>query len=736
MASELEIKSIAQPATLGDRAEAQGQMAPPLILQYWQILLRWKWIILGLMVASVVVGLVANFLATPQYTATTRIEIAQSQANVTQIEGVKQAESETALQFYNTQYSLLGSRSVAERVSRALSLPQNDAFFDAHNANPSAQAGLVEVRVRAQKQADKPSRERIVLLLLQKNISISPLRGSSLVDISYTSASPQLSAKIANMWAQQYVESRIAQRFDSTAVGTAYLEGKLAELKAKLETSERDVVNYASQKGIVAINKSTGVDGKTQVQTTLAAADLEALNSMLARAKADRISAESRRQYSASGSNSESLGNVAISSLRQRRAEVASEYAKMMVQFEPGYPAARALKEQVDNLDASIAREVSRVQSSRSSEFNEAVQRENALQQRVNSLRSTLDTQQRDSIQYNIFQREADTNRELYDSMLQRYKQIGVAGIGTNNISVIDTAKVPERPSSPRLIINLALSILAGLALSAAAAFILEQIDEGLRDPTQVNRLLHLPLLGSTPDINDNDSLAMLRDAKSELSEAYLSVQSNLAFSTDHGVPRSFMVTSTRPAEGKSTSSLAIATVLGRTGKKVLLIDGDMRSPSIHSNLNMDNTQGLSNFLAGENDWQRLVQPTGQKGLSILPSGPLPPSAAELLSSDRMLMLIGALGAHYDHVVVDAPPVLGLADAPLLSRAVEGCIFVIEAEGVAVRGLKASIGRLQSVNAHLFGAILTKLRNQQSGYGYGYGYGYSYGANDDVKAKA
>jgi polysaccharide biosynthesis transport protein len=558
-----------------------------------------------------------------------------------------------------------------------------------------------------------------------------------LVDVSYSSASPVLSAQIADTWAQQFIASSMDRRFASTADARSFLEGRLADLRARLEQSERELVEYASSKSIVTLSRSTGADGKTTTERTLIAADLEVLNAALADATADRISAESRAR---TGADKETISDPLIASgatsqLRQKRAEVAAEYAKMMVQFEPGYPAARALAEQLRVLDSSIAREESRLigretgrsSNARMGDYRSAVQRERELSAKVEDLKRRLDLQQKNSIQYNIYQREADTNRQLYDALLQRYKEIGVAGVGTNNIAIVDAAKVPTGPSSPNLALNMALALLAGLGLAGLATFALDQIDEGLREPSQVNRLLQVPLLGSVPDVESEDSLSMLRDAKSVLSEAYLSIRSNLAFSTDHGVPRAFMVTSTRPAEGKSTTSLALATVLSRTGKKVLLVDADMRSPSMHSYIGANNKTGLSNFLAGDNDWRQLVAPTVLTSLSFLPAGPMPPSAAELLSSDRMLMLIRQLLEEFDHIVVDSPPILGLADAPLLSRAVEGCVFVVEAEGVAVRGIKASLGRLQSVHAHVFGVVLTKLKQRQSGYGYGYGYSYGYG---------
>ena len=710
-------------SSVPERAEsevARPGLTPPVLLQYWHIALRWKWIIVGIIVFSAALGLVATLLTTPKYTATSRIEISREQKNFTKVEGLETPDSGRDLEFYQTQYSLLSARSLAERIAQSLKLASNDGFFQAHGTKTDEGSLFFDNAGKPLTAIQREKRQKLAVQLLLDHVSVSPIRGSSLIDINYTSASPGLSAEVANAWTQQFIESSMDRRFASTADARRFLEGRLADLRSKLESSERDLVTYASRTGIIALGKSKSQDGRTEVERTLVSSDLEALNEALAKATADRFAAASRAQRNVmKGATTEALTNLAIASLREKRAEVASEYAKLMVQFEPGYPTVRALAEQVRALDASIAREEARVQSSRTAEYTEALQRETGLRKEVESLKDRMDLQQRDSIQYNIYQREADTNRELYDALLQRYKEIGVAGIGANNIAIVDSAKIPEKPSGPSLPLNLMLSLLIGLGLAGAATFALEQIDEGLRDPGEVNRLLQVPLLGSVPDVEEEDAVTVLGDAKSALSEAYLSIRSNLAFSTDHGVPRAFMVTSTRPAEGKSTTSLALATVLGRTGKKVLLVDADMRSPSIHEFMHLSNAKGLSNFLAGDNDWRHLVQSTEAKGLSLMPAGPVPPSAAELLSSDRAQQLVQQLLEEYDHVVIDSPPILGLADAPLLSRAVEGCIFVVEAEGVAVRGIKASLGRLQSVHAHVFGAILTKLKQRQAGYGYG-----------------
>ena len=512
-----------------------------------------------------------------------------------------------------------------------------------------------------------------------------------------------------------------------------FLENRLGDLRGKLENSERDLANFANAHDIITLTRTIGPDGKTQVERTLAAANLENLDGALASATASRIQAESQLVGQRIGANSDVLNNVAIGQLRQQRAQVAADYAKLLDQFDPQYPAAQALHDQLASLDASIAREENRVVATRDTNYREAVEHEQRLRQQVDLLKGKLTQQQRDSIQYNIFQREVDTNRQLYESLLQRYKEIGVAAVGANNISIVDVAGVPEKPSSPKLVVNMALSLLFGALLSAALIYALSRMDETLRNPLQVNQLLNKPLLGSTPQTSD-DVLDLLRDPKSELSEAYFSIRSNLAFLTDHGVPRSIMVTSSRAAEGKSITSAALAAVLGRTGKRVLLIDADMRSPSLNGFFGTTSEFGLSNILSGDDSWAKATVTTDWTGIDVLPSGPIPPNAAELLSSDRFSLLVAEYAARYDCVVVDSPPILGLADAPLISRAVEGCIFVTEAGGLPVRALKSSLNRLETAHAHLFGVVLTKIKTHTGGYGYGDGYGYGYGYGHGIDA--
>lgn len=712
-------------------ASADGPSFKPALVEYLHIVRRRKWWIIGVVAAALMLALVATLLMRPVYTSTTQIEVSRELKNVTNVEGVDSEQVGRDLEFYQTQYSLLEARSLAERVMRRLRLDVTDSFWNAHGIDPSA-FDQGEPALRRAGQGGS-ARQRAAISLLLSNLSVDPIRGSSLIDINYDSYDPEMSAQIANTWATEFIAQSIARKFDSTAEARTFLERRLAELRDRVEQSERALVDYATQRNIVTLDGGTSSDpGTAQLrERTLTADTLDALNGQLVQATAERIAAEAQARP---GGGSKT--NQTLATLRQERAEAAAEYAQLMVQFEPGYPAARAVQEQVDELDRAISREEARIGRDANEEYRAALERETQLRQRVSSLSGDVLAQRRDSIQYNIFQREADTNRQLYDSLLQRYKEIGVAGVSANNIAVIDRAEPPTAPSSPNLILNLLLALVAGSLAALGVVFVLEQAQEGLSDPTRVPDLLGIALLGSVPrSPDDTDIPHEIADPKSDISEAYLAIRSSLAFTTDHGVPRSIMLVSSQPAEGKSTSALALATVLRRVGKRVALVDADLRNPSIHGYLGVDRDIGLSNYLAGEEDYRRLLRQI-QPGFDFLPSGPSVPSAAELLSSDRLDTLIRQLEREYDHVIVDSAPIIGLADAPLISRTVEAVIFILETGAVSIRGLRSALERLRAANAPLIGAVMTKFDESSAEYGYGYTYRYSYGKKHEDAAPA
>ncbi|GAA4046913.1 GumC family protein [Parerythrobacter jejuensis] len=720
----------ADPALL--TADPQGAALGPALLHYWNILKRRRFVIAGVVVGAIMMGLVATLLMPKQYTAISRIEIDREKREISTGDGLESSDASRDLEFYQTQYSLLESRSLAMRVSKKLKLAANERFFDTHGAAPEDGNDFATANI-ALSAADRAEREKQVVELLLDHLSIRPLRGSALIDVAYRSTSPEISASIANAWVEEYIQSNLDRRYSSASSAREFLEERLQTLRVRLEESERNIVNYAANNDIITVVGSS--DGTVEGERTLLASNLEALNQALVGAIAERVRAESRAKEASSSLSAELLANTSIGTLRQRRAELSAEVERLKTQFEEGYPALEASQQQLRELDRSIAQEEARVRNIRSSaradEYREALRRENDLRQRVTDLKLELESQRRAGIQYNIYRRDVDTSRELYNGLLQRFKEIGAAGVGLNNISIVDRAEVPDEPSSPNLPINMALALLAGLILSGGLVFALEQIDEGLESPRDVANLLGQTLLGGVPRVADF-TLADLQDPKSELSEAYTTIWSNLAFSSPRGLPRSLVFTSTKPNEGKTISSTALALIIARAGKRVLLVDGDLRSPSVHLFVGTSNERGYANYLAGDDDWRGLVQDSSFKNLSVISTGPKPPNPAELLSSDRTKQLIDSLSSEYDLVIIDAPPVLGLADAPLLAREVEGCVFVSEVAGAPAREINASINRLHAVQVNVLGVVLTKIDEQAHGYGYGYGYGYGNSGDQDL----
>lgn len=710
----------------------QSGNALPMLLQYWNILFRHRVIIAIIVIICVAAGLIITLMSTPKYNATTRIEISRQQNNVTNVEGVKSEEEGRDVEFYFTQYSLLEARSLAERVVRRLNLARDDAFFEAVGVDiETGILGSDVGKASSIASAELAERQRLAVQALLDGVTISPIRGSSLIDVTFTSASPNLSARVANAWVAEFIQQSLDRRFASTSDARKFLQTRLDDLRQRLEISERDVVNYAANQGIIRIESGEGNQQQANSSNqTLTLKRLQALDAELATAVADRVTAEGRLDALRSrGASDEALQNPAINRLRERRAELAAEYARLLVQFEPAYPAALALREQISTLEANISREEKRVLDVYKTSFDAAQAREASMKAKLERELARFDTEQRSGIQLSIFRREADTNRQLYDGLLQRFKEIGVAGVGANNISIVDAAIVPIKPSSPRLGVNLLVALALGVVLALSAAFILENLDEGVREPDQIGPKLNVPLLGVIPVVDNGLVRDQVNDSKSHVYEAYQSVRTNLAFSTDHGVPRTLMVTSTQPSEGKSTSSYAIATVLSRSGLSVLIVDIDLRKPVLHKNMELENRAGVSDFLAGSSDLDSLLQDSGRPNLSFLSAGPTPPNAAELLSGPRLRLMVNALSEKFDHIVFDSPPMLGLADAPLIASNVEGIVYVVEAKRTAARGVLNSLARLREAKTRIFGVVLTKYRSTQFGYDYGYGYGYGYGAD-------
>jgi capsular exopolysaccharide synthesis family protein len=456
---------------------------------------------------------------------------------------------------------------------------------------------------------------------------------------------------------------------------------------------------------------------------------LISLNASLSAAKSDRIAAEQRyRQSSGAQATASVIANPTVQALQQQRSQLEAEYQEKLGLYKPDFPLMTQLRSRIDTLGREITRESRNVAGSASgnlrAEYAAAVARENALEGRVNALKQGLLNLRQRSIQYTILQREVDTNRSLYDALLQRFKEVGVAGgVGANAVSVVDRAEPPQAPFKPSLPFNLAIGLVLGLIMGFGTAFAIEWIDDTIKTPDDLTGKLKINPLGVIPKVTaDGDMRELLQDPRSPVSEAYQSVRAALQFATDHGIPKSLLISSTRAAEGKSSTAFALAQTLARLGANVLLMDADLRKPTFRGP--SATAEGLSTLLAGSDKIKEAIHPTQMERLFLLPSGQIPPNPAELFSSDRFSKILAEVSELFDYIVIDGPPVLGLADAPLLSSMCEGTLVIIESGGVRRAAALNAVNRLRGAGARLMGGVLTKFNAKKTGYGYGYGYGY------------
>lgn len=686
--------------------------------RYWLEALNLRIPILAILLASLVIGFIATILETPEFRATARIEISRVDSNVTNVEQLKVDDTSRDQQYYRTQYALLKARSMGERVASALKLSKDPAFTKAFRIAPGKD----------------PRDDKSFAGLLLGRISVVPVTTSNLVDISFESPDPALSARVANSWANEFLETNIERRFGANINARIFLERRLAETRRQLEESERQLIGYATDRQILTITgvSSSNKEGDSGSARSLVATDLEALNTALASAIASRLGAESK--LDGRGASAASSQDTGLAALRASRIQLATQYANMTTKFGADYPEVRALAAQLDVLDANLAAEQRRAGRSIDAEYQQARALEEKLRARVEGLKGQYLRQRQEGVRYAILQRDVDTNRQVYDALLQRYKEIGVTGAGTNNMSIVDTALPPGAPFKPSMSRNLLFSLIIGLLISAALAYFRVVIDQSIRDPADVEKLLDLPLLGTIPRVEEGSVMVDLRDKKSELYETYVAARTSLSFLSPEGIPRCLMFTSARPDEGKSVTAVAMAHILSELGRKTVLVDADLRNSGMSDFIELGNGKGVSNFLSGDDFSADLISRVADYQFDVIISGRNPPNPAELLAGDRFAKLMAVLAKHYDQIIIDGPPVLGLADALELSTAVDGVVFVIQSNGTKVRTLQTSLARLESSGARIFGAIVTKLDWRNSAYGYGYGYGY--GNKNDGKVAA
>jgi capsular exopolysaccharide synthesis family protein len=702
-----------------EQGDAYGTGVAERIRYVLALLRRNLWLIVTIIAASLALATVITMLMPPLYTAESSIQINDQGDQVLgdDMEARPGNLNWDVDRFLNTQLDILRSRALAERVARKLNLGGNAQFFTAMGADAPDAA----LRERGKRE--------IVRELLQGGLNVELPPSTRIATIRFTSADPAMSAKIANAFAAEFIQANLQRRYDSSSYARNFVAEQLEEARARLETSERELNAYARRAGLIR-TRDLRKDESDDRNGSITVASLMQLNEAANEAKTKRVAAQAQWNAEQAGpllSSQSVLSSSAVQQLMTQRADLEAQLLAARARYLPDHPAVQKLGAELSAVRQQLNQTASDVRESIRAQYVAAQTAEERLKTQVSELRSETLAEQDRSVRYNTLAREADTNRSIYDGLLQRYRELNAAaGISSSNISIIDSADAPLVPSAPSFPWNLGLALLLALIVSGAVVLMRDQLEDKIRAPEDIEQKVGLPLLGVIPMVRDGEPAEALADPKSPISEAYNSLRGSLSYSTAEGLPHLLMITSAEPAEGKTTTSFAIARSFALAGKRVVLIDADLRRPSVHRLAGASNRKGLSSLLTGQETMEGVVIPSGQDNLSLVPSGPLPASPTELLGSPRMAALLEQFGQSFELVVIDSPPVLGLADSPVLSALADGVVMVIEAERGRRGMVKTSLRRLRGMHPVILGAVFTKFDSRRSASGSSAYYSYEY----------
>ena len=707
------------------------------LLGYWRVLKKRRWTILATFGIVVVLAVIATLHMTRLYQATSRIAVYPENSNVL---GLKDLENATASEDWDynvsleTQLSILRSDELAMKVVDTLHLDSNPGFMGADLVVPKSKSGIRSANLRTD-----PQEVAGLLGKFRSGLSVQVVPRTRVIEISYMDHDPQLAAEISNTLVKTFIEENFRTKYESTSQTADWLSKELSDLQLKVQTSEEKLVRYQKENGIV------GIDEKQNIVT----AKLDELNKELTEAQTDRIQKEANYKMAQTGDPSAFAKLEAdnlLEKLRAQESELQSQYAQMTTQFGSGYPKVAELKSQIKQVQASIATEQSRLLAKVRDEYLAAVQREKLLSGAFNQQKQEANQLSEAAIEFTALKRDADTNRQLYQDLLQRLKEASVtAGLRSSNIRVVDVARIPIVPAKPNVPRNIALGFLLGLAGGVGLAFLQESLDTTIANLEELTTITALPALGTIPlQLGANGRRRRLTAGatageeqeatgpityvrpKSEAAESYRALRTSILLSSFGAPPKVILVTSALPQEGKTTVSTNSAMVLAQKGGRVLLVDADLRRPGIGKTLGIKSTAGLSTVLSGVDKVEEAIVPFAQlPNLYVLPAGPIPPNPVELLGSTVMKEYIARWRKEYDHIIIDTPPCLSVTDSVVLSVDADRVILVARSGQTPKAALRRASELLTQVNARVMGVVLNAF-NLRSADGYYYYYGSKY----------
>ncbi|MGB7547708.1 MAG: polysaccharide biosynthesis tyrosine autokinase [Terracidiphilus sp.] len=665
--------------------------------RFLQFMKKRGWLVLVAVALGLAAGFTANVMLHKEYTAVAQIEIVPDMSSQFRMEQVADMGSGDDAEKLDTETAILESRSMALQTIRSLHLESNPDFLELPNGHPW--------------DLSKPDVRDTLIEEFLGGLNISRAGHTSILQISVTSSKPALASLIANTLIDNYIERSFRDNYTATVKISGWLSSQLNDLKGNLEKSQSQMVAYQRDLGII------GYDPKDSILVT----SLEELNKQYANAKVDRMVKEASLKAIKSAPpgviDAGASQDLALQDAKQSLAQQKTEYTLQIQTYGPAYPPVKALKAQIDQLERNLAAEENAVVSSAQKEFDAAQSNEDALRRQLDAETQDAYNNGEKGAKFAFARQNYDANRLLYDGLQERLQEAGImAGLHSTSIHIVDNADLPVYASHPKVHVNLAIGVGTGLLLGFGLALLLEAMDTNLKTMTDIEQALQLPLLAAIPAVETEELLpSKFRDVAvskgtsswSRIAEALRGMRTSILLSSPGSPPKVIMITSTRPADGKSSVATLMAITFALNGSRVLLIDADLRRPTVHLRFRIGKGLGLSSVLSGKTTYREAITEWPElTNLHIMTSGPVPPLPSELLGSKQMEDLLETLRAEYDFILVDTPPVLAVTDASILGRLTDAVVLIIRYGTAQRHVVQRSIDLLDRSGAHLLGVAI------------------------------
>ena len=743
---------------------------PTTIRDYLFVILKRKWLILSLVLVVTSLVTIQMFRQPSIYEGETTIKIEPKPRNVLQTkEIVINAQSDP--NFWGTQLKLLENPALARQVALTLDLQNNAAFFGGQS-----QGGIFSSlrKIFSGQRTAQASRESTGLTLVGEDEAanesltpeklaqlepyedailagetIEPILGTSLVKIKFSHSDPELAQKVANTLAEVFVNNNLARATAGSTKAEDILAREIANLQGKIKRDQEAQFNYAKNK-----NLPLTTDPKTNLEVTR----LATLSSQLLDAENETKEFKSKYEAARSQPDSFSIPDVQASKrvdmLRERISILIERRDALLVIYTPEWPEVRKLEAQIKPIEEELAKAPTEIVNSMKRRYEAAASREQSLRRAYDQQKGKTTQQTRDQIDLLAITQDLETNKQYLNTLLQRQREISVGqGVQQNDVTISTPSRLPKTPIGPPRLRNIIIAFLLALAAGIGLAFLLDFLDDTVKSIEDVDRYLHLPALALIPASkgdrarligipgppsagpSETTALAMIDDARSPIAESYRHLRTSLLLSSAGQPPKTILVTSSQPSEGKTTTAINTAFMLAQTGAEVLIVDCDLRRPRLHAHFDVPNARGLTNWLSGDTDVEGLLQSyEKQPNLKLLTSGPVPPNPAELLGSDEMRKLLGTLGERFSHIIIDSPPVISFTDASILSTMADGVVLVVHGGKSSRAVVRRAKQQLLDVGAHLFGVVLNNVKLETQDYYYSGYYSSYYSDADDTGA--